>query len=226
MSLRSSGGVPSRPLMIGRSQEDMDSSNNSESSWVAEDSCCAKDDVGQQRERGQRLEEPQAKFFPTSLDLSSTERNVEYMYELGEGSAGVVQPVSMLSPITTEAEQVILHVENPAAKSPPTTAKTPPTGKTPSTAVTTSSVASSRTMLSSSILNRLYTTNPFAMSTPQLSPVHETREEPVSWYLSLSLSFSFSFSVALPLPFSFSLSRLLYEQLHKLLYVLLIFHSR
>ena len=131
--------------------------------------------------RGQSLEQSRTKSFPTSLNLSGeTERTEVYTYELGEGSAGVVQPAMCITPVVNQAEQVILQVENPASASPP-----PPSS---SSSHTTSAVAftteSNRTM-PSSLLNRLYTTNPFAMSTPQLSPVHETREEDVGLDLSL-----------------------------------------
>ena len=175
LSLRSSGGVPSGPVTMGTTREDMDTSKDSESSWVAEDDGSTEEE-GQQRDRDQRLGKQRVRSFPPSLNLSDVEKSDEYVYELGEGSAGVVQPESILTPVTTGAEQDILQVENPAATctSPPTTTKTL------STTRTTPSMDNGRTLLSSSILDRLYTTNPFAISTPQLSPVHETREETVS----------------------------------------------
>ena len=201
LSSRSSG-VPSRLTSMGNTREDLNmadafSSKDSEGSWVAEDDGSMEQEEGEDltsSERGQSSEQLRTKSFPTSLNLSGeTERSSEvYTYELGEGSAGVVQPATcVVTPVViTEAEQVILHVENPVKSSPPPSSfpsssssshTTPPATAT----MATSSADARRIMLSSSLLNRLYTTNPFAMSTPQLSPVHETRED-VS-ILSLSL---------------------------------------
>lgn len=167
------------------------SSKDSEGSWVAEDDGSMEQEEGEavtgtSSERGQNSERLRTKSFPTSLNLSGKielERSSEvYTYELGEGSAGVVQPATCVTPVViTEAEQVILHMENPAKSSPPPSSSpssSSPHTTPPATAtVATSSADARRTMLSSSLLNRLYTTNPFAMSTPQLSPVHETRED-------------------------------------------------
>ena len=175
-SLRS-GGVAPGPLTTEENyQEDLDASKDSESSWVAEDNGSVEENMDQQtnESKGQRLGRLRTNHLPP-LDLREVdEREEEYTYDLGEGRAEVVQPISHLTPVTKTAEQVILQVENPSTKSPPSPK--------------TSSTDTSRSTLSSSILNRLYTTNPFAMSTPQLSPVHESREEEVSLSLSLSLS--------------------------------------
>lgn len=192
LSLRGSG-VPSGPTSMANAREDFkmmtdaSSSKDSEGSWVAEDDGSMeqeKDDSVSSDGRDQSSEQPRTKSFPTTLNLSGeTERSEVYTYELGEGSAGVVQPAMCVTPVVvTEAEQAILQVENPAAKSPPPTPSSPPSSCTtpPATTTVTASADGRRTMLSSSLLNRLYTTNPFAMSTPQLSPVHETREENVS----------------------------------------------
>ena len=215
ISLRSSG-VPSGPTSMAnatRAREDMkmttdaSSSKDSEGSWVAEDDGSMEQEVEEEGEsvtsdgRGQSSEQIRTKSLPTSLNLSSCASEIEtsevYTYELGKGSAGVVEPAAIcVTPVVVnEAEQVIQQVENPAAESPPPPSTCPSSSyTTPVTA--TSTVATStngrRTMLSSSLLNRLYTTNPFAMSTPQLSPVHESREDDVSIHLSLSLSLSLS----------------------------------
>ena len=206
-SLRSRG-VPSGPVSMETTREDMNTSQDSEGSWIAEDDGSAHEDDSsalsnekekeheqqpQSKNRGQRSKNIRPKAIPT-LNLSEVERSDVYRYDLGEGSAGIVQPISSASPVATEAEQVILQVENPAAKM--------FTSATNMTSSGTQSVdSSSRTMLSSSILNRLYTANPpFAMSTPQLSPVHENREETVSFLplpLSLSLSLFLSLSLSL-----------------------------
>ena len=189
LSLRSSG-APSRLTLMGNTGEDSKmaddfSSKDSEGSWVAEDDGSMEQEETSS-ERGQSSERLRTKSFPTSLNLSGKtelERSSEvYTYELGEGSAGVVQPATCVTPVViTEAEQVILHMENPTKSSPPPSSSpssSSPHATPPATAtVATSSADARRTMLSSSLLNRLYTTNPFAMSTPQLSPVHETRED-------------------------------------------------
>ena len=185
LSLRSSG-IPSGPLSMTSAREDMNmadasSSKDSEGSWVAEDDGSMEQEEAEDDGRGQSPVQLRTKSFPTTLNLSDIERTDEYMYDLGEGSAGVVQPATCVTPVATEAEQVILQVENPAAKSPPHPSSSFYTTQTTST-------DNSRTEMSSSLLNRPYTTNPFAMSTPELSPVHETREETVNPVLSLSLS--------------------------------------
>ena len=194
LSLRSSG-VPSGPTSMANAREDLKTtdapSKDSEGSWVAEDNGSMEQEENNVTGdgRGQSSEQLRTKSFPTSLNLSGeTERSEIYTYELGEGSAGVVQPAVCVTPVVvTEAEQVILQVENPAVKSSPPPSSSPSSYTTPATATVASTTDSRRTMLSSSLLNRLYTTNPFAMSTPQLSPVHEIRED-VSLSLSLSLS--------------------------------------
>lgn len=189
LSLHSSG-IPSGPLLMANAREelkmtDASSSKDSEGSWVAEDdgSMEQEEDNVLDNERGQSLEQSRTKSFPTSLNLSGeTERTEVYTYELGEGSAGVVQPATCVTPVVTQAEQVILQVENPvAAASSPHPPSSSSSRTTPVLAFTTESNRS----LPSSLLNRLYTTNPFAMSTPRLSPVHETREEDVSFGLYL-----------------------------------------
>ena len=210
-SLRSRRGVPSQPISMDTSQEeDVDDSKESETSWIAEDDGSTHIEVEQQQQqhheqprvsetRGQRSQQPHPpKSSLPPLNLSDVEKSDLYTYELGEGSAGIVQPVSSVTPVATEAEQVIMQVENPAAKTPSVAKSLPSTKVTPS-------MGNSRTLLSSSILSRLYTTNPpFAMSTPQLSPVHETREEADAVSVPVCLLFCLSLSLSLFL-LSFSL---------------------
>ncbi len=207
LSLRRSG-VPSGPTSIADAREDSkmtdaSSSKDSEGSWVAEDDGSM--EQGEEADvtssgRGQSSEQLRTKSFPTSLNLSGEIEGGEvYTYELGEGSAGVVQPATCVTPVVvTEAEEVILQVENPA-KSPPSPSSPSSSSSSSSSSYTTrpatttvsTSTDGRKTMLSSSLLNRLYTTNPFAMSTPQLSPVHETREDVSVFSLSFSLSLSY-----------------------------------
>ena len=197
LSLRRSG-IPSGPLSVTSSHDDTkmtdaSSSKDSEGSWVAEDDgSMDQEEQHASKERGQSSGQLQTQSSPTTLNLTNVERSETCAYELGEGSAGVVEPATCVTPfVTKEVEQVIVHVKNPAA-----------TSSSADAAPTTSTLASSsdtgRTVVSP-LLSRLYTTNPFAVSTPRLSPVHETREEDVSLPFSEPQPTSFSLSLSLSL---------------------------
>lgn len=146
-------------------QGGLDSSQDSEGSWVAED-----DTTGnvQSQESGESSTSTLSRPMQLSTPLSRLPISGSLEYEIGEGKLGIAPESTVVVSTSSSLVHTVERIANPALLN----AKSLP--------VRTSNFSNRKVTSSSNLDQRLHSAYPLITSTPQLSPVHEERSQNVS----------------------------------------------